>query len=122
MLNSFELHQIPKEDRRERAQKAINLVGLSGFENHFPKALSGGMKMRTSLARTLTLHPEMFLFDEPFGSLDEITREKLNDETQILFQKEGFASLFITHSISEAVFLSTKVYVMSERPGTIVAA
>ena len=117
-----ELHQIPKEDRQERAQEAINLVGLSGFENHFPKTLSGGMKMRTSLARTLTLHPEMFLFDEPFGSLDEITREKLNDETQILFQKEGFASLFITHSISEAVFLSTKVYVMSERPGTIVAA
>ncbi len=117
-----ELHQIPKEDRRERAQKAINLVGLTGFEKYFPKALSGGMKMRTSLARTLTLYPEVFLFDEPFGSLDEITREKLNDETQTLFQKEGFASLFITHSIPEAVFLSTKVYVMSERPGAIVAA
>ena len=116
-----ELHQIPKEERRKRAQEAINLVGLSGFEKHFPKALSGGMKMRTSLARTLTLHPRVFLFDEPFGSLDEITREKLNDETQLLFQKEGFSSLFITHSISEAVFLSTKVYVMSDRPGRIVA-
>ena len=116
-----ELHQVPKEERRKRAHEVINLVGLTGFENHFPKALSGGMKMRASLARTLTLHPRLFLFDEPFGSLDEITREKLNDETQILFQKEGFSSLFITHSISEAVYLSTKVYVMSERPGRIIA-
>ena len=116
-----ELHQVPKEERRKRAQEAIDLVGLSGFERHFPKTLSGGMKMRTSLARTLTLHPRVFLFDEPFGSLDEITREKLNDETQHLFQKEGFSSLFITHSISEAVYLSTKVYVMSERPGRVIA-
>ena len=116
-----ELHQIPREERRRRAEEAINLVGLTGFENHFPKALSGGMKMRASLARTLTLHPQVFLFDEPFGSLDEITREKLNDETQLLFLKEGFSSLFITHSISEAVYLSTKVYVMSERPGRIIA-
>ena len=69
-----ELHQVPKEERRKRAHEVINLVGLTGFENHFPKALSGGMKMRASLARTLTLHPRLFLFDEPFGSLDEITR------------------------------------------------
>ncbi|MBG00754.1 MAG: ABC transporter ATP-binding protein [Acidimicrobiaceae bacterium] len=116
-----ELHQIPKDERREKAQAAIELVGLSGFERHYPKTLSGGMKMRTSLARTLTLQPKVFLFDEPFGSLDEITREKLNEETQLLFQKEGFAGLFITHSITEAVFMSTKVYVMSERPGKIVA-
>jgi len=115
-----ELHQIPKAARRERALAAIDLVGLTGFEKHFPKTLSGGMRMRTSLARTLTLHPQVFLFDEPFGSLDEITREKLNDETQLLFQKEGFSGLFITHSIPEAVFLSTKVYVMSDRPGTII--
>ena len=94
---------------------------MSGFENHYPKSLSGGMKMRASLARTLTLSPPVFLFDEPFGAVDEITREHLNDETQRLFQTEGFAGLFITHSISEAVFMSTKVLVMSARPGRIVA-
>jgi len=96
-------------------------VGLAGFEHHYPKSLSGGMKMRASLARTLTLKPPVFLFDEPFGAVDEITREHLNDETQQLFQSEGFAGLFITHSIPEAVFMSTKVLVMSARPGKIVA-
>ena len=84
-----ELHDIPKAERSKLAQDAIDLVGLSGFENHYPKSLSGGMKMRASLARTLTLKPPVFLFDEPFGAVDEITREKLNDETQQLFQREG---------------------------------
>ena len=79
------------------------------------------MKMRASLARTLTLKPPVFLFDEPFGAVDEITREHLNEETQQLFQREGFAGLFITHSIGEAVFMSTAVLVMSARPGRIVA-
>lgn len=116
-----ELHNIPSDERRELAQDAINLVGLAGFERHYPKSLSGGMKMRASLARSLTLQPPVFLFDEPFGAVDEITREHLNEETQQLFQREGFAGLFITHSISEAVFMSTKVYVMSARPGRIVA-
>lgn len=116
-----ELHGVPKDERRKLATEAIELVGLSGFENHYPKSLSGGMKMRASLARTLTLKPPVFLFDEPFGAVDEITREHLNDETQQLFQREGFAGLFITHSISEAVFMSTRVLVMSARPGRIVA-
>jgi NitT/TauT family transport system ATP-binding protein len=116
-----ELHDVPKEERRRKAQEAIDLVGLRGFENHYPKSLSGGMKMRASLARTLTLSPPVFLFDEPFGAVDEITREHLNDETQLLFRSEGFAGLFITHSISEAVFMSTRVLVMSARPGRIVA-
>jgi NitT/TauT family transport system ATP-binding protein len=116
-----ELHGIPKQERRRLAQEAIELVGLSGFENHYPKSLSGGMKMRASLARTLTLQPPVFLFDEPFGAVDEITREHLNEETQQLFQREGFAGLFITHSISEAVFMSTRVLVMSNRPGRIIA-
>ena len=116
-----ELHDIPKAERRKLAMDAIELVGLKGFENHFPKSLSGGMKMRASLARTLTLQPPLFLFDEPFGAVDEITREHLNDETQQLFQREGFAGLFITHSISEAVFMSTRVLVMSNRPGRIIA-
>jgi len=116
-----ELHAISKADRRTLAQNAIDLVGLTGFEDHYPKSLSGGMKMRASLARTLTLSPPVFLFDEPFGAVDEITREHLNEETQQLFQREGFAGLFITHSIGEAVFMSTKVLVMSARPGRIVA-
>ncbi|MEL7209962.1 MAG: ABC transporter ATP-binding protein, partial [Actinomycetota bacterium] len=117
-----ELHNVPKSERRRLANDAIELVGLSGFEHHYPKSLSGGMKMRASLARTLTLKPPVFLFDEPFGAVDEITREHLNEETQQLFQQEGFAGLFITHSIGEAVFMSTKVMVMSARPGRIVAS
>jgi NitT/TauT family transport system ATP-binding protein len=116
-----ELHRIPKPERARLATDAIRMVGLAGFEHHYPKSLSGGMKMRASLARTLTLKPPLFLFDEPFGAVDEITREHLNEETQQLFQSEGFAGLFITHSISEAVFLSTRVLVMSARPGRIVA-
>ncbi|MDG2260859.1 MAG: ABC transporter ATP-binding protein [Actinomycetota bacterium] len=117
-----ELHDIDKAERVRLANNAIELVGLSGFEGHYPKSLSGGMKMRASLARTLTLSPPVFLFDEPFGAVDEITREHLNEETQALFQREGFAGLFITHSISEAVFMSTRVLVMSARPGRIVAS
>lgn len=117
-----ELHGIDKETRATLAQDAIDLVGLKGFENHYPRSLSGGMKMRASLARTLTLKPPVFLFDEPFGAVDEITRERLNEETLRLFEQERFAGLFITHSISEAVFLSTKVYVMSARPGRLVAS
>lgn len=117
-----ELHGIDKSERARLAQDAIELVGLAGFENHYPRSLSGGMKMRASLARTLTLKPPVFLFDEPFGAVDEITRERLNEETLRLFEQERFAGLFITHSISEAVFLSTKVHVMSARPGRLVAS
>ena len=116
-----ELHGFSTDERTRLAQAAIDLVGLSGFENHYPKSLSGGMKMRVSLARTLTLEPPVFLFDEPFAAVDEITRERLNEETLKLFEREQFAGLFITHSIAEAVFLSTKVYVMSARPGRLVA-
>jgi NitT/TauT family transport system ATP-binding protein len=116
-----ELQGFEAKARQSLAAEAIELVGLSGFENYYPKSLSGGMKMRVSLARTLTLKPPVFLFDEPFGAVDEITRDHLNEETLKLFERERFAGLFITHSIAEAVFLSTRVHVMSARPGTIVA-
>lgn len=117
----MELRGVGKEERRDTAQRVIELVGLSGFERHYPKALSGGMRMRVSLARSLALSPPVFLFDEPFGALDEITRERLNEETLALFAQAQFAGLFITHSIAEAVFMSTRVLVMSGRPGHIVA-
>ncbi len=115
-----ELNSNSKAERTAKAKQAIELVGLAGFEKNLPKQLSGGMKMRASLARSLTLDPELFLFDEPFGALDEITRERLNDELLRLFVETQFAGLFITHSVSEAVYLSTRVIVMSGRPGTIV--
>jgi len=115
-----ELHGTPRAQRAATAKEAIDLVGLTGFEKYLPRALSGGMRMRASLARSLTLSPEIFLFDEPFGALDEITRERLNDELIKLFTEKQFAGLFITHSVSEAVYLSTRVVVMSGRPGKIV--
>lgn len=115
-----ELDGVPKTDRRERALESIELVGLSGHEDKFPKQMSGGMRMRASLARSLVLDPRVFLFDEPFGAVDEITRERLNDEVISLFRRKKFTGLFITHSISEAVFLSTRILVMSGRPGSIV--
>ena len=109
-----------KAARRATAMRTIETVGLSGFEKHHPRRLSGGMRMRVSLARSLTLNPKVFLFDEPFGALDEITRQNLNEEVGRLFKELDFGGLFITHSIPEAVFMSTKVLVMSSRPGRII--
>lgn len=117
----MELRGVPAAERRRIAQEQVDLVGLTGFENRFPRALSGGMKMRASLARSLSLNPSVFLFDEPFGALDEITRERLLDETSALHRVKGFTGVFITHSIPEAVFLSDRVVVMGARPGRIAA-
>src|ERR1700730_5933950 len=116
-----ELAGVQPAERAKLAGQAIRLTGLTGFERPRPRALSGGMRMRVSLARALTMRPRIFLFDEPFGALDEITRERLNGELLDLFERERFAGLFVTHSVMEAAFLASRVLVMSPRPGRIVA-
>jgi NitT/TauT family transport system ATP-binding protein len=116
-----DLAGLPKAVRVERTAHAIRRVGLAGFEKHRPAQLSGGMRMRVSIARALTMQPKVFLFDEPFGALDEITRERLNEELLSCFVAEPFAGLFVTHSVPESVFLSTRILVLSPRPGRIYA-
>ncbi|WP_433594079.1 ABC transporter ATP-binding protein [Nocardia sp. CA-145437] len=116
-----ELAGVDKTTRRAAAREALELVGLTGFENHKPAQLSGGMRMRTSIARALTGAPELFLFDEPFGALDEITRQRLNEEVSGLYRRSGFTGVFVTHSVAEAVFMSTRVIVLTGRPGRVAA-
>jgi NitT/TauT family transport system ATP-binding protein len=115
-----ELTGLPRAERRTRAAEAIRRVGLADFADQRPSALSVGMRMRASLARTLMDQPELFLLDEPFAAVDEITRGRLGDDLQALFVTDRFAALFVTHSVAEAVYLSGRVLVMSDRPGHIV--
>ena len=120
VLLQIEIRDLPVENYRATAQELIELVGLEGFENAYPHQLSGGMQQRVGLCRALIHDPDLLLMDEPFGALDALTREQMNAELQRIWMERRKTVLFITHSISEAVYLADRVLVMSSRPGRIV--
>jgi len=115
----LEVMGIPKEEQDRRVAENLALVNLTGFEGKFPWQLSGGMQQRASIARALAVQPDMLLMDEPFGALDEIVRDHLNEQLLKLWAATQKTVVFVTHSIPEAVFLSTRIVVMSPRPGRI---
>ena len=115
----MELESFPKAQIAEKASSVLKQVGLTGFEKSYPHQLSGGMKMRLSLARSLVLRPDYLLMDEPLSSVDELTREVLQEEIHTLWKEDKFTAILVTHNVAEAVYLSNRVVVMSPRPGKI---
>jgi NitT/TauT family transport system ATP-binding protein len=116
----LEIMGMPAAERRARAARYLELVGLGEFRRRFPWQLSGGMQQRVSIARALSFEPALLLMDEPFGALDEITRDNLNLHLHKLWRSTGMTAVFVTHSIPEAVYLSTRIVVMSPRPGKVI--
>jgi NitT/TauT family transport system ATP-binding protein len=117
----LKLAGVPMRDAAKAVTETLRLVDLQGFEHNYPRELSGGMKMRVSIARALVTKPELLLMDEPFGALDEMTRSKLNSDLLALWQQKQWTVVFVTHNIYEAVYLSNRVVVMAARPGRVVA-
>ncbi|WP_058486533.1 ABC transporter ATP-binding protein [Defluviitalea phaphyphila] len=117
----LEIMKVPKAERKERAEAMLEMVGLKEFMEHYPRQLSGGMQQRVGIARALVIRPEILLMDEPFSALDEFTREKLHEDLLNIWRKTNKTIIFVTHNISESVFLSDKICVLSPHPGRLSA-